>query len=170
MAKAEWWGLGFCLFEAAGWICGIQREVMRRHKQLTHQHHPPDSTTTASWLPPLWFILQPGPPHPAQEKIVLAPISQCNQKTGLCGSTQRTGAWQSGGQGGSWQVGESKKGDQALVYVTKVSWWKNIIILGEGKNTKSTWDEGWQRQRKYENKQIKVAAGRPSFAWPALLV
>lgn len=53
----------FCLFGAAGWMHGPWREVMWRHKQFVHQHHPPDSTTTASWLPPLWLVLPPGPPH-----------------------------------------------------------------------------------------------------------
>lgn len=81
MAKAVWWSLGYvqrncwprdatlglCLFETAGWMPGPQREVMTRHEQFTHQHHPPDSTTPASWLPPLWIILLPGPPlYPSQ--------------------------------------------------------------------------------------------------------
>lgn len=60
-------GMQNCLFETAGWIHGPQREVMTKHKQFTHQHHPPDSTTTASWLPPLWIILLPGPSfYPSQ--------------------------------------------------------------------------------------------------------
>lgn len=46
------------------------------------------------------------------------------------------------GRGGLGQAGESRKGDQALVYVTKVSWRKNTIILGGGKNSKSVREEG----------------------------
>ena len=39
------------------------------------------------------------------------------------------------------QGGESRKADLALVYITKFSCSKNTIILGEGRNSRSTKEE-----------------------------
>lgn len=77
MVKAERWVLVYVqklltvgcnpggLYETSGWMLGPQKEVMRKHKQFTHQHHGPDLTTAASLLPlsglsSNWVLHQPG--------------------------------------------------------------------------------------------------------------
>lgn len=71
-ARAEWWlwvreKLLTVRWDAAHFKqlagCTAHRDNIWEDKQFTHQHHPPDSTTKASWLRPHWLILQPGPRH-----------------------------------------------------------------------------------------------------------